>query len=117
VHFDQPGRMTGTVVLNGERLEIDCYSLRDRTWGPHRPGARRPGDYLWAIESADSHWHALTIAGNEPGIDRVAAGYFVKDGELGELVSGERRVLETQARRACPRRVGCNGRSRSPVTG
>ena len=38
-HFDQPGRMAGSATLNGERLDVDCYSLRDRTWGPHRPGA------------------------------------------------------------------------------
>jgi hypothetical protein len=99
-HFDQPGRARGTVVLNGENIEVDCYSLRDRTWGPHRPGARRPGDYLWAIASPDSHWHALTIAGKQPGADRVVAGYYVKDGEL---VSGERRVL--RRRRGAPAEV------------
>ena len=102
-HFDQPGRMGGSVVLDGEQLDVDCYSLRDRTWGPHRPGARRPGDYLWAIASAESHWHALTIAGDTPSVDRVVAGYFVKNGELGELVNGERRVLER--RRGAPARV------------
>ena len=39
-HFDQPGRMQGSASLNGERFDVDCYSLRDRTWGAHRPGAR-----------------------------------------------------------------------------
>lgn len=102
-HFDQPGRMRGSVVLNGGRLDVDCYSLRDRTWGPHRPGARRRGDYLWAIASPDSHWHALTVAGEESGVDRVVAGYLVRDGELGELVSGERRVL--LRRRGAPGRI------------
>ena len=93
-HFDQPGRMSGSAVLAGERLAVDCYALRDRTWGPHRPGARRSGDYLWAIASPRDHWHALTMAKNQPGVDTVLGGYLVRDGELGELVAGERRVLQ-----------------------
>ena len=102
-HFDQPGQMTGTVVLNGERLDIDCYSMRDRTWGPHRPGARRSGDYLWAIASPESHWHAITVASNEPGVDMLAGGYLMRDGELGELTKGRRQVL--QRRTGAPVRV------------
>ncbi|MFD5810254.1 DUF7065 domain-containing protein [Rhodococcus aetherivorans] len=37
-HFDQLGHLTGELVLEGERIEIDCHSVRDRTWGP-RGGA------------------------------------------------------------------------------
>src|SRR5262245_15144391 len=102
-HFDQPGRMHGTATLNGERLDVDCYSLRDRTWGPHRPGARRSGDYLWAIASSESHWHAITVAGKQSGSDAVIGGYLVRDGELGELVKGTRRVVERKS--GAPARV------------
>jgi hypothetical protein len=96
-HFDQPGRISGSATLNGECLDVDCYSLRDRTWGAHRPGARFSGDYLWAIASPQSHWHAITVAGREPGVDRVAGGYFVRDGTLGEFVAGTRRVVERRS--------------------
>jgi hypothetical protein len=102
-HLDQPGRMRGVAKLDGDILDIDCYSLRDRTWGPHRPGARRSGDYLWAIASPETHWHAITIASRQPGVDVVVGGYFVRDGQLGELTSGERRVL--QRRDGAPARV------------
>lgn len=102
-HFDQPGRMHGTATLNGERLDVECYAMRDRTWGPHRPGARRPGDYLWAIASPEMHWHAITLASREPGLDTVLGGYLVRDGVLGELVKGTRRVLERRA--GAPARV------------
>lgn len=37
-HFDQLGHLTGELVLDGERITIDCHSVRDRTWGP-RGGA------------------------------------------------------------------------------
>jgi len=33
-HLDQLGHITGELVLHGERIPIDCYSVRDRTWGP-----------------------------------------------------------------------------------
>ena len=37
-HIDQLGRFRGELVLRGERIPIDCWSVRDRTWGP-REGA------------------------------------------------------------------------------
>jgi hypothetical protein len=33
-HLDQLGHITGELVLRGERIPIDCFSVRDRTWGP-----------------------------------------------------------------------------------
>jgi hypothetical protein len=96
-HFDQPGRATGTIVLHGERIEVDCWSLRDRTWGPHRPGASRSGDYLWAVAGPQASWHAITHASDEPGVDTVMNGFLVRDGRMGDLVRGQRRVTERKA--------------------
>jgi hypothetical protein len=33
-HLDQLGHVVGEMVLGGERIPVDCYSVRDRTWGP-----------------------------------------------------------------------------------
>jgi hypothetical protein len=33
-HLDQLGHVVGEMTLAGERIHIDCYSVRDRTWGP-----------------------------------------------------------------------------------
>lgn len=33
-HLDQLGHITGELVLHGERIPINCWSVRDRTWGP-----------------------------------------------------------------------------------
>ena len=33
-HLDQLGHVVGELTLHGERIPIDCYSVRDRTWGP-----------------------------------------------------------------------------------
>jgi len=37
-HIDQLGHFVGVLTLRGERIPIDCWSVRDRTWGP-REGA------------------------------------------------------------------------------
>jgi hypothetical protein len=36
-HWDQAMHVTGEIVLHGERIPIDCYSVRDRSWSPRRP--------------------------------------------------------------------------------
>lgn len=44
-HLDQLGHVTGELVLHGERIAIDCHSVRDRTWGPrggHHAQSRKP---------------------------------------------------------------------------
>jgi hypothetical protein len=33
-HLDQLGHVTGELLLGGERIAIDCYSVRDRSWAP-----------------------------------------------------------------------------------
>ncbi len=40
-HLDQLGRVTGELKLDGERIPVDCYSIRDRSWAP-RGGPRPP---------------------------------------------------------------------------
>jgi hypothetical protein len=42
-HFDQHMHTTGTIVVGGEEIPIDCYAIRDRSWGP-RPEGPTPGD-------------------------------------------------------------------------
>jgi hypothetical protein len=44
-HLDQLGHLTGELTLHGERIPIDCYSVRDRTWGPrggHHSQSQKP---------------------------------------------------------------------------
>jgi hypothetical protein len=47
-HFDQLGHIVGELKLNGEKIPIDCYSVRDRTWGPRggRHGQSQKAEYV-----------------------------------------------------------------------
>ncbi|MCB1686512.1 MAG: hypothetical protein KDI31_18580, partial [Pseudomonadales bacterium] len=48
-HFEQSGRVRGSVGLGAERWEVDGYGVRDKSWGPRDWGA---GDRGQAATSA-----------------------------------------------------------------
>jgi hypothetical protein len=90
-HFDQFGRVTGHIVLHGESIAIDCYAIRDRSWGPrpeHRPGKSA---YVTGIASPEDAFLAVTKWNDET--DPIAYGFMIRDGKIGDLVSG-RRIVE-----------------------
>jgi hypothetical protein len=103
-HFEQPGRIRGTISIHGEVLVVDSPSLRDHTWGP-RPTVttqeRIRGGYPFAVASDDNHFQLYAMSDlpcdTDPIIgttERVVSGWYVKDGIKGDLVSGTRRCLE-----------------------
>jgi hypothetical protein len=89
-HYDQTGRVTGVVQLDGERIDVDCWAMRDRSWGP-RPerGYHRVG-YTWAAHPTLS-WVAYTAPGDDAA-DHVHAGYLRRGEELAQLTGGRRTV-------------------------
>ena len=105
MHYEQLGSVTGTITLHGETIPVDCHHFRDHSRGP-RPGPARnlPGggfDFGWA---SDRTSFAVTSARPDPtapvtarSMDRLGYGHFVKDGELGSVVDGEREVVEREA--------------------
>ena len=113
-HFDQPMHVTGTVVLHGEELAVDCLSVRDRSWGPRPqgPDPRKPRPpketgvapkprrapegvgYPFATADERNGWLLYTrptVVDDRPS-DELSTGYLLRDGEYGHLVSGHRRT-------------------------
>jgi hypothetical protein len=117
-HFDQAMHVSGEIELNGETIQIDSLSVRDRSWGP-RPGPRAPGTapstrprpepdpiakgrpphspfgvgYVFATASADDMFLAYTLPciwDGEPR-DHLTTGYLVRDGTYGLILDGNRR--------------------------
>ncbi|WP_017998376.1 hypothetical protein [Paracoccus sp. N5] len=89
-HFDQFGRAHGKIVLHGEEIEIDCLSMRDRSWGPrpeHRPGKSA---YVSGIASPSDAFLAVTKWNDDDY--PVAYGFQIRDGVTADLVSGRRWV-------------------------
>jgi hypothetical protein len=89
-HFDQFGRVHGELLLHGETINVDCLAMRDRSWGPrpeHRP---RKSAYVSGIASAEEAFLAVTKT-NELS-EEIAYGFLIREGKIGDLVSGRRLV-------------------------
>ena len=115
-HFDQPMHVTGTIVLRGEEIPVDCYSVRDRSWGPRPMGptpperrlargalarpdpparARYPHSvgYVFGTQDANEGFLAFTdpwLQEDGTTSDELDAGYLVRDGRYAPLVGGFR---------------------------
>ncbi len=118
-HFDQPMHVTGTIVLFGEEIPVDCFSVRDRSWGP-RPAGPTPQDkklpagtlprlnkpprasfphsvgYCFATQDAGEGFVAFTDPWLREDLvtatDDLDTGYLLRDGEYSPLVEGRRRT-------------------------
>ncbi len=109
-HFDQAMHVTGELVLNGEKIEIDSLAVRDRSWSPRppkgtpkpppKPGAKpRPKippfalGYVLGTASARDAFLAYSMMYEGTEKDEVTTGYLIRDGIWAHLVSGERRCV------------------------
>lgn len=89
-HYDQTGRVVGSIHLDGEVIDIDCYAMRDRSWGPRGERGRVRVGYTWA---ANEDVTVLTYtSGSNDGIEKVHSGYLRRDGEVSQLTGGRRVV-------------------------
>lgn len=94
-HFDQFGRVTGEVRLGERVVAIDCLAMRDRSWGPrpeHRP---KKSAYVTGIASERDGFLAVTAW--RGGVEEIAYGFQIRDGEIADLVSGRRHVQRDAA--------------------
>lgn len=105
IHIDQVGRVTGHVVVHGQRYDVDCLAIRDRTWSP-RPERWKEGrvGYVNACNE-----EVAFLASSAAGLrgqteERIHSGYFVKDGRRARLVDGTR-VLDRDPEHGYLRRI------------
>jgi hypothetical protein len=90
-HIEQPGRMQGTIRRHGEEWSVDCWSMRDTSYGARDYESLARGGYFWGIGEHGS-FHALCM-GAGPQADSIG-GYLMRDGKMASLVSGRREVLD-----------------------
>jgi len=99
-HFDQPGRVTGTLRLRGERIDVDCIAVRDRSWGrrPEHLGRTPRLSYTFGSASAGDAFLAF-CAPDEPDADveHLTSGYLFRDSRVRRLVSATRRTTRDPA--------------------
>ena len=90
-HLDQPGRYRGHLVLDGERIDIDCHGIRDRSWGPRVIGNDIRLGYCHGEAEATS-FLAFSKPGSAGSAESVFKGFLHRDQERSALASGSRHV-------------------------
>jgi hypothetical protein len=91
-HIEQIGRVQGVVRLRGETYPIDCFSLRDCSYGRRVLGTTLKGGYFWGVADERTAFHTQTKG--KYGDEQVVGGFLLRDGKMGDLVSGTRRIIE-----------------------
>jgi hypothetical protein len=105
-HLDQLGHIEGVLTLRGEKIRIDCHSVRDRTWGP------RGGHYAASRKSYADNASRVAIPGGpqwrqierERGRGRIQ--YIFGHAGAGAGFLGFVRVQEGDASGWAPMNVG-----------
>ena len=110
-HYDQLGRMTGTLALDGEVIDIDCVAQRDRSWGVRDIVNNPRGQMIWAV-GEQSSFHALAVSFRKPQQDPVIGtaediiiGYYLRDGRYGDLTLAPGNTIAVTERDATGRPV------------
>jgi len=77
-HFEQVMHTTGTLVLRGERHDVDSYTVRDRSWGELRPEGHNPAPpYNWVTGvTEDGAWAFNVGSHDDPTLDPHWAADF-----------------------------------------
>lgn len=93
-HFDQVGRMQGELRLDGERINIDCITHRDRSWGGIRkedPGF--PPDIDWqSAHFGEDLWLQCWLWHEDPVASDLQGGIVYKQGRPVRLAEAQRRT-------------------------
>lgn len=112
-HLDQPCRVEGTIVLDGEEVAVDGYGFRDRSWGPRSQqgemlvgGFAAHGGYSYATASEADAFHVITMDWGEGC--RSIHGFLLRDGVRAPLAEGLREVVARDAD-GFPQRVRITG--------
>jgi hypothetical protein len=93
--IDQCGRITGELVVDGEKMPVNCLSIRDRSWGARRDDNRDMNiGYFHATASEKDAFlvvsnHASLVEGTSKDVDApIVTGYLIQDGEYETLSQG-----------------------------
>ncbi|MGE4432009.1 MAG: hypothetical protein AB7E05_14845 [Sphingobium sp.] len=76
-HLEQLMRAQGELFLRGQRFDIDCLTIRNRTWGEARDENHAPiPATTWMACTIDENFAFLVNALDHPDLDPVWKGHF-----------------------------------------
>jgi len=80
VHTEQPGKVTGTLELDGKKTKIDSPAMRDHSFGKRDWNYMNRHFWLMALFEDGSHLNANAVS--YPAVNLLQTGYMQKDGEV-----------------------------------
>lgn len=96
-HLDQPCRVTGRLILDGELIEVDTFAMRDKSWSVRSdrtlavPPDLTEGSYCYGI-NGDTAFLARTMSSDPSRAALRRGGWLMRDGLCSPIVSGTRNV-------------------------
>jgi hypothetical protein len=107
-HMDQPGRIQGSLVLDGEAIDIKGVGFRDRTWSPRSQFGQGVGPfasmgYTWGTSlTSDDGFFLLSGNLNDQYLEySLLDGILFRDGDAAKLKDATRTIVERDAD-GCP---------------
>ena len=105
-HFEQAMKVTGELVLRGKRYEVNCYNIRDRSWGKPRQEDHTslpPTSWMTAVFNDDFalNCNVLDQASRDPEVPAelaipdertLSGGWIYRNGQVGCIVEAKKRV-------------------------
>lgn len=118
-HFEQAMRVTGKLVMRGRTYAVNCFNIRDRSWGKPRPERHMPLPPMsWmtavfhedfavtccAMDQASRNTELRGTPFEMPDEKTLNGSWLYRDGKLGRVVSATKRV-ERDPRTRLPMKV------------
>lgn len=108
-HFEQAMHVRGELVLRGQRCAVDCYNVRDRSWGKARHEINQalpPYTWMSGVFAPDFSFNAGVFdqaCGNVelnppfvlPDEHTLTGGWLHRGGKLGRLVHARKRSIRS----------------------
>ena len=106
-HFEQPMKVRGSLLLRGKSYQVDCYNIRDRSWGkPRQEAPVKVAPITWATcvfndnfafncTILDDARHNTELKGTEFELPPEAAlkgGWIYKDGKVLRVVKASKYI-------------------------
>lgn len=79
-HIEMPGKLTGSLRIGSQTLDVDALAHRDRSWGERDWSRVRVTRWWPCVFGPDMSLHMLAIV--EAGTVVTRTGYFYKDGVI-----------------------------------
>jgi len=89
-HMNQSGRLTGEIRLRDERIPVNCYTVRDRSWGPrHAASHHRAGN---CHGTSGNTCFYIYVRPDTDGNELITNGHLLQNGQCARVTSGRRTV-------------------------